>query len=586
MMADAKKLPKRIIVCCDGTWMDNGSGFTKPTWFPYHPYAVLQIPSNVTRIARAFKRRGWDGKHQIIYYHTGVGSGGRGLSSLTGGMFGAGLAEAVRESYSFICTNYVMGDEIILIGFSRGAFTARSVAGLVVSIGLLTREGMNHFFAIYKDNANRHNYDYYDIFPTVPFSDKPTGEGSEREYRDRLVEGGFTRTTTNEGRKIQVHAVGVWDTVGALGIPNLAITAKMGLPHATQEFKFYDTQLHEEIVHAFQALAIDERRGPFGPAVWESAGNAENSDLRQVWFPGTHSSVGGGYEDTQVANMTLAWMMDQLSSIGVAFQDQYIDHIYNESKLYYQRLPEPFSSSITCCPKQPTQWADPVIYEKYKPVRPYGMGKLYESDTGIWRSVGGVERKPGMYRRTNPDTGRETSTGLTKTNERVHSSVRIRLTFKGLGPEDQGRYRPKRFLKNWNATLKPIAVYDPISKNANQKWGNCGHCNEDTEPHVNPEPKKKVGWKGLLGGSYDGSQNGEEGPMDDQDDGMQPAPVDQQAPGGWGGEGSRWVWEYVGKESEAPKERILIEEPLGPYEMRLLELGACPEVTAEVLRRG
>lgn len=80
---------------------------------------------------------------------------------------------------------------------------------------------------------------------------------------------------------------------------------------------------------------------------------------------------------------------------------------------------------------------------------------------------------------------------------------------------------------------------------------------------MNPEPKKKVGWKGLLGGSYDGSQNGEEGPMDDQDDGMQPAPVDQQAPGGWGGEGSRWVWEYVGKESEAPKERILIEEPLG-----------------------
>lgn len=67
----------------------------------------------------------------------------------------------------------------------------------------------------------------------------------------------------------------------------------MGVPHATQEFKFYDTQLHEEIVHAFQALAIDERRGPFGPAVWERAGNAGNSDLRQVWFLGTHSSVGG-----------------------------------------------------------------------------------------------------------------------------------------------------------------------------------------------------------------------------------------------------------------------------------------------------
>jgi uncharacterized protein (DUF2235 family) len=98
-----------------------------------------------------------------------------------------------------------------------------------------------------------------------------------------------------------VQAVAVWDTVGSLGIPNLTWLQKMGLPHSTKEFKFYDTKLSNTVRHAFQALALDEKRGPFSPAVWEKADEDEvTTDLRQVWFPGCHSNCGGGYPDQEV----------------------------------------------------------------------------------------------------------------------------------------------------------------------------------------------------------------------------------------------------------------------------------------------
>lgn len=94
----------------------------------------------------------------------------------------------IREAYSFITTNYVPGDEIILIGFSRGAFTARSVAGMIHDIGLLTREGMDDFYAIFKDVENSRNPRYHDIFPTIPFSHKPQGKHMLERYRKRLLD--------------------------------------------------------------------------------------------------------------------------------------------------------------------------------------------------------------------------------------------------------------------------------------------------------------------------------------------------------------------------------------------------------------
>ena len=99
-----------------------------------------------------------------------------------------------------------------------------------------------------------------------------------------------------------MRCVAVWDTVGSLGIPDVDILERLGLPRSTREFKFYDTSLSNGIEHAFQALALDEHRAPFSPAVWERP-RGVMTELRQVWFPGCHSNVGGGsYEDEELAN--------------------------------------------------------------------------------------------------------------------------------------------------------------------------------------------------------------------------------------------------------------------------------------------
>jgi hypothetical protein len=118
----------------------------------------------------------------------------------------------------------------------------------------------------------------------------------------------LTRVYDPDGTKIQVQACAVWDTVGSLGIPNVAFLAKLGLPHSTKEYKFYDTNLSGCIKHAFQALALDEHRTPFSPAVWERVHMEKATiDLRQVWFPGSHANCGGGYADQEIANISLAW---------------------------------------------------------------------------------------------------------------------------------------------------------------------------------------------------------------------------------------------------------------------------------------
>ena len=110
----------------------------------------------MTRIARVFCRTCTDGTPQIINYFPGVGTANA-IDRFTGGAFGMGLDQDIREVYNFLCTNYVDGDDIMLVGFSRGAFTARSVADMVASVGLLTPEGLDRFYAIFEDYENMGN---------------------------------------------------------------------------------------------------------------------------------------------------------------------------------------------------------------------------------------------------------------------------------------------------------------------------------------------------------------------------------------------------------------------------------------------
>ncbi|KAH8658692.1 hypothetical protein BGZ60DRAFT_383301 [Tricladium varicosporioides] len=517
---------KRLIVCCDGTWMDSDDGFTKPSLFPYVPTGTLQVPSNVTRISRALKRKTTDGISQIIAYHSGVGTSSSSVTDVvTGGALGKGISENIREAYSFIAANYVQGDEIILIGFSRGAFTARSVAGMIDNIGLLTREGMASFYAIFKDQENFRTPGYRDIFPTVPFSDKPRGPNAAREYKRRLEELELTRVYNPDGKKIVVQAVAVWDTVGSLGIPNISLFSKLGLPHSTTEYRFYNTDLSGTINHAFQALALDERRQPFAAAVWERK-DMENTtkDLRQVWFPGSHGNCGGGYDDQEIANISLAWMMDQLASIGIAFEDEYIDQIFQENVQYFENL-KPKSGSLFSR-KTETQWAIDSIYEKHKPVRPWGLGEIRNSSVGVYALAGKKLRTPGLNIRSDPDNGQPTGVLMENTNERIHSCVRIRLDLEGLDVDDGGIYKAQA-LSKWRLRKTRMKVHDPIPFDAS--WG-------------------------------------------------------PQAPGPEGAQPEyRWIWEYDGADGDTPRERIMVEETLGPYERKLLLLNKGEDISSKAL---
>lgn len=232
----------------------------------------------------------------------------------------------IRELYTYICMNYVDGDEIVLLGFSRGAFAARAVADMIASLGLLTYAGLDHFAAVFTDyqtmgdiKHHRHPGDFL-LFPgqLTPYDGQAKGPAKirweaerKRQYRELLKAADYTRDTwkydddddDDNHRKITVKAVGVWDTVGALGIPPVPM---LGVKGSARQWRFTNSSVAREVEHAFQALALDEPRAVFRPALWERAEDDSPTNLKQVWFPGNHGNVGGGYRDQQIADITLA----------------------------------------------------------------------------------------------------------------------------------------------------------------------------------------------------------------------------------------------------------------------------------------
>ena len=271
-------MSKRLVICCDGTW-DTPDQVTDEG---------LPCASNVTKLALEVAERGDDGKEQLVFYHRGVGTSR--WQHVAGGAFGYGLSQNVKAAYRFIVENFAEGDELFLFGFSRGAFTARSTAGLVRNAGILKGQ-----FADRIDDA----YALYRKRTAAP-------RGIESQL--------FRRTYSRETR---IRFIGVWDTVGALGIP------LSGLPLIdafNRRYQFHDTDLSTTVDAAFQALAIDEKRGPFRPAIWKQQPNAVNQELEQVWFAGVHCNVGGGYPDTALADIALLWMVGKARSCGLTFR--------------------------------------------------------------------------------------------------------------------------------------------------------------------------------------------------------------------------------------------------------------------------
>lgn len=270
-------MSKRLIVCCDGTWNT----------------ADAPAPTNVTKVALMVAPQGGDGVEQRVFYHPGVGT--RRWERLRGGIFGFGLSRNIRDTYRFLMQNFDPGDELYFIGFSRGAFTARSTAGLVRNCGILRRESAERVDEAYRLYRNRSN-------TTHPSSVAATL---------------FRRTYSHE---TPIRFIGVWDTVGALGIP---LTGSPLVNLVNRRDRFHDTDLSDSVAAAFQALAIDEQRNAFRPTLWRTHPGAPRGQIvEQVWFAGVHSDVGGGYPEHALSDIALLWLVDRARSCGLSFEPE------------------------------------------------------------------------------------------------------------------------------------------------------------------------------------------------------------------------------------------------------------------------
>ncbi|PSR15767.1 DUF2235 domain-containing protein [filamentous cyanobacterium CCP3] len=297
-------MKKRLVVCCDGTWQDLFHRRNK-------------CPTNVVKIAQSIKPFASDNIQQIVYYSEGIGVAEGFIERFFGGAFGRGIDKRIQDAYLFLCFNYTAGDEIYLFGFSRGAYTARSLAGLIYNCGLLPRQNIGESRKVYEFYRN---------------SIKPSDPEAKR-FRDCL-----------RAEQVSVELLCCWDTVGALGIPNtFGPISKWNNRNLT----FHDTQINRKIKNAFHAIAIDERRITFEPTLMWLSDRKDDEEpetkLSQVCFVGDHGCIGGGSQEyTSLSDITLKWVMDNVKSHGLGLE------FFGENEIgeiLYQELdPDPLIS--------------------------------------------------------------------------------------------------------------------------------------------------------------------------------------------------------------------------------------------------
>ncbi|MFF2557163.1 DUF2235 domain-containing protein [Nocardia sp. NPDC058058] len=273
---------KRLVVCCDGTWKAESS----------------TTVSNIVKIAQTVCHAGADREgHPIgqrVYYISGPGARGFTSDRLLGGAFGLGLEANLSAAYWQLALNWEPGDEIFIFGFSRGAYTARSLAGMINRLGILTYKAM--IDGKYPDALKI--YHTRKVNPDDP--DPPEWAEFRRAncYPDPVV----------------INFLGVFDTVGAMGIPG--ITA--------WRHRFHDVRLSRTVRCARQALALNERRRAFEPCLWEVPVEIDEKyrrtdRVKQVWFEGVHSDIGGGYPECALSDITLHWMIREAEAEGLVF---------------------------------------------------------------------------------------------------------------------------------------------------------------------------------------------------------------------------------------------------------------------------
>lgn len=276
-------MSKNLVVCCDGTWNT-----------PEQKENGQPAPTNVVKLYNLCTVT----ESQLTYYHPGVGTNGDLMDKVFGGGLGAGMSRNIQSAYSWLCRNYESGDRIFLFGFSRGAYTARSLGGFVTRCGLLDGAGLS------ADELWARIGKLYDL-----------GYRQGRQNAKALAEYALIPGPLPDG-KIDIHMIGVWDTVGALGVPDDMVLLDQIIDDP-RKYRFHDTDLSPSVLHARHAIAMDEMRASFAPTLWTNVQPPPGGSVKQLWFAGTHCDVGGGHAHCGLSDGALKWMVDEAVHVGL-----------------------------------------------------------------------------------------------------------------------------------------------------------------------------------------------------------------------------------------------------------------------------
>jgi len=371
LVPQAALVKKRVAVFLDGTWN------------------TVNDNTNVWRLKSLLAAAAADGTRQVAYYHKGVGTsfGTHGR----GGMFGYGLNDEIIRAYEWLIDNYNLGDELFIFGFSRGAYTARSLSGFIGKCGLIS---------IGAPLSVKELYDRYRRGSAVATISELLVQQKEGKKDVGIEE----RWMLKYSQIINIDFLGVWDTVGALGLPfgNLPILGKA-------DMQFLNTGLRVSNKFAFHALAVDEHRKAFAPTLWtvDYAKGAPSphhhrplSQVEQRWFVGAHSNVGGGCQKDVLPQLPLRWIMDKAACRGLTFRrdldldkpnkpplisdsySEFIGGVYKVLTLgqrYYRPIgPDPAPSSATELRANVNETIDASVFERWQTDDSYRPQNLAE----------------------------------------------------------------------------------------------------------------------------------------------------------------------------------------------------------------
>lgn len=309
---------KNIVICCDGTGNEIGENI-----------------SNVLKFYRVLRKTNKTSPQQVVFYDPGVGTLARpdawrrlwqDALTILGLVTGYGLDDNVINAYQFLIEHYEDGDDIFLVGFSRGAYTVRVLAGLIHKVGLLSRHQLNLTGAgltAYKQlNASVES-------ESVKADGFDSDSGGPETKDDRAAQ--FARIVSAKWPTIKF--VGVWDTVASVIVPR---PDRFYLP-SLEKLAF--TNENPSVKTFRQAVSIDERRRMFRIDPWSesqnfmsnrfNAGHSEPQDYLQVWFAGVHSDVGGGYPETEsgLSKFPLLWMLDEAVKCGLTVDQRAVHQL-------------------------------------------------------------------------------------------------------------------------------------------------------------------------------------------------------------------------------------------------------------------